>query len=284
MEIAIKQSKLSFAFSYTSFVYWWYNIRKLRKVKTMIWNHSVEDITKGFCEENEHYICLLCGENFIKGRIYGIDGQLYDSLGAIKQHIVKEHGTAADYLLKQEPSLTGISEIQRQLLKLIAEGRSDKEIAETMEIAQSTVRNHRFKLREKEKQAKLFLAMMQSIEEKTSSTIGMSDRGPIEETHMAATMVDDRYSITDKDRDKILRTYMDENGALKQFPVKEKKKIIVMNEIIKSFNKHTDYSEGEVNRILMRIYEQDYATLRRALIEYGYMERTNDCSIYKVKD
>ena len=249
----------------------------------MIWNHSVEDITRGFCEEKEQFICLLCGKSFIKGRIYTVEDQLYDAMGAVKQHIADEHGSALDYLLKQEPSLTGISEIQRQLLKLIAEGRSDKDISQMVGIAQSTVRNHRFKLREKEKQARLFLALMQSIEEKTSSTIGMSDKGKLEETHMAATMVDDRYSITEVERERTIKTYMDEAGALKQFPVKEKKKIIVMAEIMKNFKKDTGYSEGEVNRILKRIYEEDYATLRRALVEYGFMDRTNDCSVYRVK-
>lgn len=250
----------------------------------MIWNHSVEDITKGFCEEKDHFICLLCGESFIRGRIYKIDDELYDAIGGVNQHIRNEHGTVADYLLKQETSLTGISEIQRQLLKLIAQGKSDKQISEEVGIAQSTVRNHRFKLREKEKQSKLFLAMMQSIEEQTRSNIGKSDKGQIQETHMAATMVDDRYGITKVEKEKTLKTYMDENGALKQFPVKEKKKIIIMREIMKSFKRDNDYSEGEVNKILQRIYEQDYATLRRALIEYGFMERTNDCRVYRVKE
>lgn len=43
------------------------------------------------------------------------------------------------------------------------------------------------------------------------------------------------------------------------------------------------YSEREVNRILKRIYE-DYANLRRALIEYGFIDRTNDGSSYWVKE
>ncbi|MEG2739993.1 DUF2087 domain-containing protein, partial [Clostridium sp.] len=31
------------------------------------------------------------------------------------------------------------------------------------------------------------------------------------------------------------------------------------------------------------IYE-DYATIRRALVEYGFMKRSNDCSSYWVKE
>ena len=66
-------------------------------------------------------------------------------------------------MLQQELTLTGISEVQRQILKLIIAGKTDKEISNEVGIAPSTVRNHRFKLREKEKQAKLFLALLTNI-------------------------------------------------------------------------------------------------------------------------
>lgn len=51
---------------------------------------------------------------------------------------------------------------------------------------------------------------------------------------------------------------------------------------MKNFKVDTEYLEKDVNKVLKRIYE-DYATLRRALIEYGFMERSSDCSIYRVK-
>ena len=188
----------------------------------------------------------------------------------------------ADYLLNQELTLMGISEVQRQILKLVSEGKSDKEISHIIGIAQSTVRNHKFKLREKEKQAKLYLALMNSLEEKINNNIAMTECGAIEEIHQTATMIDDRYSITEKDKEKTIKTYIDENGALKQFPAKEKKKIIILCEIMKNFKVDTEYLEKDVNKVLKRIYE-DYATLRRALIEYGFMERSSDCSVYRVK-
>jgi len=42
------------------------------------------------------------------------------------------------------------------------------------------------------------------------------------------------------------------------------------------------YPEREVNQILRDIHE-DYVTLRRYLIEYGFLERTQDCGEYWVK-
>ncbi|MBE3101811.1 MAG: DUF2087 domain-containing protein, partial [Firmicutes bacterium] len=59
--------------------------------------------------------------------------------------------------------------------------------------------------------------------------------------------------------------------------------IIVLEEITKNFSKGKSYSEKEINVILKRIYE-DYATIRRALIEYGFIERKNDGSSYWVKE
>ncbi len=251
--------------------------------KNYFWNSSVNEIVMGYKESREAYQCTFCESKFEKGRIFTMNDTLYDAFGAVNQHCKAEHGFTADYLLSQEPSLLGISEIQQQILKLMSEGRDDRTIADIAGIAPSTVRNHRFKLREKEKQAKLFLALMQSLEDKTSRSINQSDAGVIEEIHQSATMIDDRYNITDEEREKVIKAYMNVNGALIQFPAKEKKKIIILREIMKNFKPNQDYQEREVNRILERIYN-DYATLRRALIEYGFFDRSDDCSVYRVKD
>ncbi len=250
----------------------------------MIWNHSLTDIIKGYSEKDDSMTCIICGKSYEKGRIIKIDDNLYDAFGAVKKHISKEHGSITSYLLQQEANLTGISEIQRQILKLIYDGKSDKNISEEIGIAPSTVRNHRFKLREKEKQARLFLALMNGLEEETSHKIEKSDKGIIEEIHMSATMVDERFDITDKEREEAIATFMDEKGALKQIPARAKKKIIILREIMKNFKKDIEYSEQEVNRVLKRIYEVDYVGLRRALIEYGFMDRSADCTVYRVKE
>lgn len=251
--------------------------------KNYFWNSSVDELVKGYQESRDLYQCTFCGKEFKKGNIFSLNEGLYDAFGAINGHHRTEHGYTVDYLLSQESSLIGISEVQQQILKLMSEGKDDKEIARIAGIAQSTVRNHRFKLREKEKQAKLFLALMQSLEDKTSRSISQSDSGIIEEIHPSATMVDDRYIYTDEDREKVIKAYMNESGSLIQFPAKEKKKIIILREIMKNFSHGKEYQEEEVNKKLESIYS-DYASLRRALIEYGFMDRSNDCSVYRVKE
>jgi DNA-binding CsgD family transcriptional regulator len=248
-----------------------------------IWNSTVEEIVMGYKENTDSYLCTLCGKEFEKGQIFTLKDKLYDAFGRVKEHHKTEHGSSVDYLLSMGASLIGISEVQQQILKLMSEGKEDKAIAQIVGIAQSTVRNHRFKLREKEKQAKLYLALMQSLEDKTKRSIKQADSGVIEEIHQSATMIDDRYNITDEDRNKTIKAYMNESGALNQFPAKEKKKIILLREIMKNFKHDQEYCEEEVNKILERIYS-DYATIRRALIEYGFLDRSNDCSVYRVKE
>lgn len=75
---------------------------------------------------------------------------------------------------------------------------------------------------------------------------------------------------------------MDENKALKSYPAKEKKKIILLKEISKNFVEGKKYKEVEINRILKRIYE-DNVSIRRDLINYGFLDRTKDCKEYWVK-
>ena len=55
-------------------------------------------------------------------------------------------------------------------------------------------------------------------------------------------------------------------------------------ETIQNFFKYYKlvYNIPASNSVLKLIYE-DYATIRRYLIEYGFMERTNDCKEYWVK-
>lgn len=248
-----------------------------------LWNNNVDEISKGYKQYFDKYECLFCHKTYNVGEIYNEDNKLFDAYGAINNHINTVHGDTVEYFLNEEISLLGISEVQKQIIRLMIDGKNDKEISKSIGIAQSTVRNHRFKLREKEKQAKLFLAFMKALENRTTKAINVTDNGVIEELHQSATMIDYRYNITDKDREKTVKAYIDENGAIKQFPSKEKKKIIILGEIMKNFDKNYEYSEKEVNRILQRMYD-DYVTLRRALVEYGFLDRADDCSVYRVKE
>ena len=96
-------------------------------------------------------------------------------------------------------AFTGLSDVQRELITLISQGLSDKEVAAKLGVAQSTIRNHRYKLREKEKQANLFLALMELLSTNTNKKINKLDKEVICDAHVTATTLDDRYNVTDKE-------------------------------------------------------------------------------------
>lgn len=250
----------------------------------IFWNASIDEIKNGYVCSDGEIRCLVCGERFEQGQIYQIDSKFYDASKAVQIHIKKDHGSMLNYIVNMNSTFTGISEAQSNMILLFAEGFSDKEIATKLGLAQSTIRNHRYKLREREKQAKLFLAVMELLSNSTKKNINMMDDSIICDAHKSATTLDDRFNITDKEKEKTIATYMDENGGLKTYPSKEKKKIIILEAIAKNFKRNEKYSEKQVNMILKRIYEEDYITLRRALVEYGFLDRPNDCSSYWVKE
>lgn len=253
------------------------------KSNELFWSATIDEIEKGYVEGEDKIQCIICGEDFIKGKIYSINSELYEAKKAVGIHIAEKHKSMIEYLLNMNITFTGITEVQRQLLTLFAQGISDKEIANELGIAESTIRNHRYKFREKEKQAKLFLAIMELLTKTTSKKINKLEKSVICDAHLTATTLDDRFNITDEEKDTVIKNYINDNGGLKSYPSKEKKKIIVLEQIVKNFKKGKIHSEREVNKTLKRIYE-DNATLRRALVEYGFMERSKDCNSYWVKE
>lgn len=244
-----------------------------------LWTSSLEDINKGFLEETEHYECLICSVKIEKGIIYQEADVFYEAEKFMKVHIEKFHGSVFDYLIGLDKRITGLSDHQNGLLKLFYQGKSDVEIQEEMEIgSSSTIRNHRFILKEKERQAKMFLVMMGLLKAKDKKFTSFVP------SHKTAKMVDDRYNVTADENEKILMKYFPEGeeGPLKTFDMKEKSKLVVLKHLLKRFEQNRIYTEKEVNEILKYAYS-DFATIRRYLIEYGFMERKVDCSQYWVK-
>ena len=184
------------------------------------------------------------------------------------QHITDHHGTVLSALLALPKEQTGLSESQQEILQLFAQDVSDTVIAQRLGISSSTVRNHRFKLKEKQRQATVFLSIMSLLQDT-----------PLLPPHKGATMLDDRYAITASEREKIIATYFDETGFIKQFPSKEKRKIVVLSVLAQKFDPKKNYSEAAVNDVLKQAIT-DYVTVRRYLIEYGFMQRTKDGKTY----
>lgn len=249
------------------------------------WDSSLMEMKNGyyFDKDNNSYSCLLCDERFEDGYIYEEEGRLLEARKAIELHILKEHGSVFEALMNMDKKYTGLTEHQKEILLMFYNGCTDKQIVEKTGIGStSTIRNQRFTFKEKQKQAKIFLAIMELLEENKKDI--RSSRGEeLISVHKGAKMIDERYAITEKERDSVIKTYFDSENQfkLKSFPSREKKKIIVLGQLMKQFDNKTYYSETQVNDILRENYE-DYVTIRRYLIEYGFMERENDGSKYWV--
>ncbi len=250
-------------------------------VSDLFWDASIEELERGYICQNDTFICLICGEHFEKGIIYREGDQFYEAEKFMQLHVAAKHQSAFDYLVGLDKKYTGLSDVQKEYITNAYQRLSDREIAKEMGCGESAVRNQRFKLREKAHQAKILLALSHLAgltENKTESA-----HEKLIPVHKSATMVDLRYAVTQEECRKIESNYFDDTGRLKELPSKEKKKIVVLRKIAENFSREKKYSEAEVNRLLERIYG-DYATLRRELIEYGFMDRTTNGSSYWLKD
>ncbi len=250
-------------------------------------NLTVDEIKKGYTFDNQKdkYICNICEREFEKGEIFEIQGRYFDAEKMTRIHVEKEHSDMLQFLMSQDKKYTGITENQSELLSMIYSGMTDSEIAKKMGVAPATVRHQRFTFREKAKQAKLYLAIYEIAFQGMERNKGLADaKDEMVEVHSGAKMVDDRYFTTKSEEEKVLVSLFSSLQPLRliNFPAKEKKKIIVLRKITEQFDKDKKYDEKELNGILKGIYD-DFATIRRYLIEYVFMERTNDCKYYWVK-
>ncbi|WP_276353329.1 DUF2087 domain-containing protein [Cohnella caldifontis] len=250
-------------------------------ISEKFWEVPLADLKRGFTydRESESHVCLACGERFVQGVIYPQDGTLYEAGKFAQVHVETAHGSPFEFLLGLDKKLTGLTDLQKRLLQLFHAGLSDGEVVKELGGGStSTIRNHRFTLRERMKQAKIFLALMELAEE---STHRQNRFIPI---HRTATMVDERYEITEKEQADVLKNFFKEgpDGPLSAIPTKEKRKIIILRHLSRMFEEGRRYTEKEVNALLKERYP-DFATLRRYLIEYGYMDRLPDGSQYWLK-
>jgi hypothetical protein len=111
------------------------------------------------------------------------------------------------------------------------------------------------------KQWKKMVMRLESINTKTESSQQWINELPLDDF--------DKKVIKDNTSD----------GRLRQIPEKHKKLMAVLRWIVMAFRPGVIYAEHEVNALMMA-YNEDYATLRRELINNGFLQRTSDGSRY----
>ena len=81
----------------------------------------------------------------------------------------------------------------------------------------------------------------------------------------------------------ILNNFLDGNGKLTAFPAKRKMKIYALLYLSDRFESGREYTEREVNDILLYWHTfADPATLRRELYDYGFLDRSPDGRSYRL--
>lgn len=71
---------------------------------------------------------------------------------------------------------------------------------------------------------------------------------------------------------KVLATFLDEDGRVRQFPMQRKKFEVILRHAARDLAPGVDYSERELNAVLKRCSD-DTATLRRGLVDHRILAR-----------
>lgn len=95
----------------------------------------------------------------------------------------------------------------------------------------------------------------------------LSDVVFVPQSGVTAQVEEDAY------RRKVLETFF-KRGRLASIPAQLKKQRIVLEKLAEEFEPDRDYTEREVNRILVERHD-DVATLRRGLVSHGLMTRAD---------
>lgn len=129
-------------------------------------NLTVEELASGyyFDDEKNAYVCIFCGESFEKGMITCSQGRYLDAERAIKEHIIKSHGSVFECLINMDKDINGLSPSQKKILQAKYEKKDNKTISDEMGINIATVRTHKFHIHKIQNKAKIFLAILDQIE------------------------------------------------------------------------------------------------------------------------
>ena len=64
------------------------------------------------------------------------------------------------------------------------------------------------------------------------------------------------------------------NGRLEQMPAKRSRRLVVLDQVARTFEPGHRYPEREVNDVL-RTFWADYAALRRYFVDEGFLDRAD---------
>ena len=240
---------------------------------------TLDDLVRGYsCTDSGDCVCLHCQQVFEAGQIYEISSRMYLPERAAALHVEAAHDGAFSALSALGTDAAGLPEVQFKVLYMLHEGKNDVEIAAALGgKSSSTVRNHRFQLRRRESEARIFLALMKLLDERGAGA------GKFIEYPAGMPANDERAAVTPDEAAKIESRYLRSKGesglAIASWPKHQKEKLVLLRRVAGLFEDGRLYAEKEVNAILMPVWD-DHVTIRRYLIEYRFLDRKPDGSAY----
>ena len=82
----------------------------------------------------------------------------------MQEHLFDEHGGVFESLLEMDKQVNGLSDSQKEVLEGMYRQKDNKALCEAMSISAATVRTHKFNLQKMKREARVFLAIMEQIE------------------------------------------------------------------------------------------------------------------------
>jgi len=157
-----------------------------------------------------------------------------------------------------------------RILALLREGPlHGQAIAGKLGLKPPTITHHMTKLREigviterREKNTIYFSLNTKKLEYSASAIIKL----------VTNPTRNEEIKANEEERHKVLSNFFTPTGALISIPAQRKKRLIVLEHIVKGLKVGVVYNEKEINDYLKQFHE-DYATLRRELVMNHFMFR-----------
>lgn len=127
---------------------------------------TLNELIQGYVwlEDEQSYQCIFCGEKFEEGMIYSSRDKSVNAKRAMQEHLFDEHGGVFECLLNLDKQVNGLSDAQKDILEGMYDEKDNKDMSEELGISAATVRTHKFNLQKMKREARVFLAIMEQIE------------------------------------------------------------------------------------------------------------------------
>lgn len=144
-----------------------------------------------------------------------------------------------------------------------------EELAEALDLRPSTVSHHLARLAE----VGLVRAHPESwftVYRLDTAALERIARAVLAAAQEPPAPADDGLSAFDR---KVLRTFLTAEGTLRALPAQRKKRLAILRHLVAPFEPGRRYTEKQVNEVLRRFSREHFVTLRRYLVDEGFMER-----------